>query len=222
MREDEPLIEWEWIARNADQILDRLVQHVGLTVIAVAVGFAISFVLALLIHRRRRLYGPLTGAAATLYTIPSIALFAALTPITGFGSILTAEIALVSYTLLILLRNIVAGLDSVPAEVREAATAMGYSAWQRLWRVELPLALPLIVAGVRITTVTTVGLVTVAAVIGQGGLGQLILTGLRSFFATPTYVGAFLSLALALALDVALLWLQRRLTPWAAPRGATA
>ena len=222
MRDDEPLIEWEWIARNADQILDRLVQHVGLTLIAVAAGFAISFVLALLIHRRRRLYGPLTGAAATLYTIPSIALFAALTPITGFGSILTAEIALVSYTLLILLRNIVAGLDSVPAEVREAATAMGYSAWQRLWRVELPLALPLIVAGVRITTVTTVGLVTVAAVIGQGGLGQLILTGLRSFFTTPTYVGAFLSLALALALDVGLLWLQRRLTPWAAPRAASA
>ena len=222
MREDEPLIEWEWIARNADQILDRLVQHVGLTLIAVLVGFAISFVLALLIHRRRRLYGPLTGAAATLYTIPSIALFAALTPITGFGSILTAEIALVSYTLLILLRNIVAGLDSVPAEVREAATAMGYSAWQRLWRVELPLALPLIVAGVRIAAVTTVGLVTVAAVIGQGGLGQLILTGLRSFFATPTYVGALLSLALAVALDVALLWLQRRLTPWASQRGATA
>lgn len=222
MREDEPLIEWEWVARNTDQILDRLVQHIGLTLIAVVAGFLISFALALLIYRQRRLYGPLTGAAATLYTIPSIALFAALTPITGFGSILTAEIALVSYTLLILLRNIVSGLDSVPAEVREAATAMGYSSWQRLWRVELPLALPLIVAGVRVATVTTVGLVTVAAIIGQGGLGQLILSGLRSFFTTPTYVGAFLSLSLALAFDVVLLGLQRRLTPWAAQKTANA
>jgi len=219
MREDEPLIEWEWVARNTDQILDRLIQHIGLTLIAVVAGFLISFALALLIYRRRRLYGPLTGAAATLYTIPSIALFAALAPITGF-SILTAEIALVSYTLLILLRNIVSGLDSVPAEVREAATAMGYSSWQRLWRVELPLALPLIVAGVRVATVTTVGLVTVAAIIGQGGLGQLILSGLRSFFTTPTYVGAILSLSLALAFDVVLLGLQRRLTPWAAQKTA--
>ena len=219
MREDEPLIEWEWVARNTDQILDRLIQHIGLTLIAVVAGFLISFALALLIYRRRRLYGPLTGAAATLYTIPSIALFAALAPITGF-SILTAEIALVSYTLLILLRNIVSGLDSVPAEVREAATAMGFSSWQRLWRVDLPLALPLIVAGVRVATVTTVGLVTVAAIIGQGGLGQLILSGLRSFFTTPTYVGAILSLSLALAFDVILLGLQRRLTPWAAQKTA--
>lgn len=215
MREGEPLIEWAWIARNADEILGRLLQHVGLTVIAVGFGLAISLVLALIVYRRRALYGPLTAVAATLYTIPSIALFALLTPITGFGSIVTVEIALVSYTLLILLRNIVAGLDSVPPEVREAAIAMGYSSWQRLWRVELPLALPLIVAGVRVATVTTVGLVTVAAVIGQGGLGQLILTGLRNFFATPTYVGALLSLALALTLDVALLRLQRALTPWA-------
>jgi len=215
MREGEPLIQWEWIARNGDQIIGRLVQHIGLTVIAVGFGLAISLVLALLIYRRRALYGPLSGIAATLYTIPSIALFAILTPITGFGSIVTAEIALISYTLLILLRNIVAGLDGVPPDVREAASAMGYSAWQRLWRVEMPLALPLIIAGVRVATVTTVGLVTVAAVIGQGGLGQLILSGLRSFFTTPTYVGAFLSLALALALDVSLLSLQRMLTPWA-------
>lgn len=218
MREGEPLIEWEWIARNTDQIIARLVQHVGLTLIAVVFGLAISFVLALIVYRRRSLYPPLAGFAATLYTIPSIALFAILTPITGFGSIVTAEIALVSYTLLILLRNIVAGLDSVPADVREAAAAMGYSPWQQLWRVELPLALPLIIAGVRVATVTTVGLVTVAAVIGQGGLGQLILTGLRTFFATPIYVGAFLSLALALVADVALVQLQRALTPWALRR----
>ncbi len=222
MRENEPLIEWEWIGRNVEQIWSRLVQHVGLTVIAVVVGLAISMALALLVHRRRRLLTPVAATAATLYTIPSIALFAVLTPITGFGSILTAEIALVSYTLLILLRNIVAGLDSVPGEVREAATGLGYGRWQLLWRVELPLALPLIVAGIRIASVTTVGLVTVAAVIGQGGLGQLILSGLRSFFATPTYVGAFLSLGLALAIDVVLIRVQRRLTPWATRRAADA
>ncbi len=216
MREDDPLIEWEWILDNSDQVFARLVQHIGLTLIAVVVGLLISLVLALLVYRRRRLYGPISGVAATLYTIPSIALFAMLTPITGFGSILTAEIALVSYTLLILLRNIVAGLASVPDDVLEAADALGYASWQRLVKVELPLALPLIIAGVRIATVTTVGLVTVAAVIGQGGLGQLILSGLRSFFATPTYVGAFLSLALALVFELLLVRVQRRLTPWAA------
>lgn len=217
MREGDPLIDWAWILRNLDQIADRVVQHVGLTAIAVVVGLAISFVLALAIHRHRRLYPPIVGTAAVLYTVPSIALFALLVPITGF-SILTAEIALVSYTLLILLRNIVSGLDSVPADVTEAATALGYSSWQRLWRVELPLALPLIVAGIRVATVTTVGLVTVAAIIGQGGLGQLILNGLRLFFATPLYVGALLSLSLALLADVVLLRVQRAITPWAERR----
>ena len=222
MREGEPLIQWEWIVDNSDQIFARLVQHIGLTLIAVVVGLLISFVLALLVYRNRRLLGPISGAAATLYTIPSIALFAFLTPITGFGSIVTAEIALVGYTLLILLRNIVTGLASVPDDVREAADALGYTAWQRLTRVELPLALPLIIAGVRVATVTTVGLVTVAAVIGQGGLGQLILSGLRVFFATPTYVGAFLSLALALILDVLLVQAQRLLTPWASLQSSQA
>lgn len=222
MREDEPLIEWEWIARNAELIWARLVQHVGLTLIAVVVGLAISMSLALLVYRRRRLLTSVAAAAAILYTIPSIALFAVLAPLTGFGSLLTAEIALVSYTLLILLRNILAGLDSVPDDVREAAVGLGYGRRQMLWQVELPLAMPLIVAGVRIASVTTVGLVTVAAVIGQGGLGQLILSGLRSFFATPTYVGAFLSLALALLIDVVLLRLQRRLTPWVSLRSSDA
>ncbi len=214
MREGEPLIDFDWILRNLDEIADRAVQHVGLTAIAVVVGFAISLALALVVHRRRRLYAPVAGAAAVLYTIPSIALFALLVPVTGF-SLLTAQIALVGYTLLILLRNIVSGLDSVPDEVAEAAIALGYSPAQRLWRVELPLALPYIVAGLRVATVTTVGLVTVAAIIGQGGLGQLILNGLRTFFATPLYVGAVLSLVLALAADVVLLRVQRLVTPWA-------
>lgn len=217
MREGEPLIDWAWIARNLDTIGDRVVQHLVLTLIAVGVGFAISFSLALVAHRRRGLLGPLAGFAAVVYTIPSIALFALLIPFFGL-SLLTAEIALISYTLLILLRNTVAGLDGVPAEVREAASGMGFSWWQRLWRVELPLALPEIIAGVRIATVTTIGLVTVAAIVGQGGLGQLILSGLRTFFATPVYVGAVMSVALAFAADVVLLAVQRMLTPAAEQR----
>jgi osmoprotectant transport system permease protein len=213
MREGDPIIDWSWIVRNLDQIGERVIQHLVLTVIAVVVGFAISLALALVIRSRPRLYSPIAGVAAVLYTIPSLALFVLLIPFTGF-SLLTAEIALISYTLLILLRNIVAGLEGVPAEARDAADGMGYTSWQRLWRVDLPLALPVIVAGVRVATVTTIGLVTVAAIIGQGGLGQLILNGLRLFFATPLYVGALLSLTLALLADVILLQVQRALTPW--------
>jgi osmoprotectant transport system permease protein len=169
-------------------------------------------VFALVIHRDRRFYGPLAGFSGVVYTIPSLALLAFLVPFTGL-SVLTAEIALVGYTLLILLRNIVAGLDGVPADVRESARGMGLSEWQCLWRIELPLALPAIVAGVRVATVTTIGLVTVAAIVGQGGLGQLILGGLRTFFATPVYVGALASVALAFGADVLLLRVQRALTP---------
>jgi osmoprotectant transport system permease protein len=219
LREGDPLIRFEWVVDNLDQIAFRVWQHVQLTGIALVVGFLISFGLALLVHRRRRLYPAVSGIAGTLYTIPSLALFAVLIPITGL-SILTAEIALVSYTLLIFIRNIVAGLDGVPADVREAATGMGYTRWQLLWRVELPLALPVIVAGARIATVTTIGLVMVAAVVGQGGLGQLILNGFGRFFATPVYVGAFLSVALAVGADLMLLAIQRVLTPWS--RGADA
>ncbi|MBA2557501.1 MAG: ABC transporter permease [Chloroflexi bacterium] len=210
-------MRWDWIARNLDLIGDRLAQHLVLTGIALGVGFIISLVLSLAIYRWRRLYPPITGLAGTLYTIPSLALFALLVPFTGL-SLLTAEIALVSYTLLIFIRNIVAGLDGVPAEIREAADGMGYTSWQRLWQVEMPLALPVIVAGARVATVTTIGLVTVAAFVGQGGLGQLILDGLRRFFATPLYTGALLSLALALLADLALLGIQRALTPWSRTR----
>ena len=132
---------------------------------------------------------------------------------------LTAEIALVSYTILILVRNIVAGLDGVPPEIREAAEAMGYTRVQRLWRVELPLAIPVIVAGLRIATVTTIGLVTVAALIGQGGLGKLIDQGLRQFFPTRVIVGAVLSVLVAVVADALFVALQRLLTPWARARG---
>ncbi|MGH2427697.1 MAG: ABC transporter permease [Candidatus Limnocylindria bacterium] len=215
---DEPLIRFDWIADNLDAIVQRLSEHVLMTVIAVTVGFAISFALALVIRRRPRLYGPMIGVTGTMYSIPSLAVFAILIPFTGI-SLLTAEIALVSYTLLILIRNIVEALNGVPADAVEAATGMGYTRAQRLWRVELPLAMPVIVAGLRIATVTTVGLVTVTALIGMGGLGYFIVnTGINRFFPTSIYTGVVLSVALALIADLALLAAQRSLTPWARAR----
>jgi osmoprotectant transport system permease protein len=208
------LIDWGWIVRELpDDIADGLTQHIELTAIAVVVGLTLSFAAALLIYRWRGLYGPVTATGGVLYTIPSLALFAFLVPFTGL-SFLTAEIGLVSYTLLILVRNIVAGLDGVPAEIREAAQGMGYTGWQRLWRVELPLALPVIVAGIRVATVTTIGLVMVTALIGQGGLGQLMLRGFSRGFPTAVYVGVVLSVVLALAIDGGLVLFQRWLTPW--------
>jgi osmoprotectant transport system permease protein len=210
----EPLIRWDWIATHLDEFAFRLGEHVELTVIAVGVGFAIAFALSLVILRAPRAEGPITAVAGTLYTIPSLALFALLIPYTGF-TILTAEIGLVGYTLLILLRNIVRGIRGVPADVREAAVGMGYAPRQILWQIELPLALAVIIAGLRIATVSTIGLVTVTALIGQGGFGFLILTGMqRSFFTTEMIAGAVLSVALAIAADGLLVLLQRRLTPW--------
>jgi osmoprotectant transport system permease protein len=218
---EEPIVRWDWVFDHLDDLAERISEHVTLTVIAVGVGFLISFVLAIAITRRRWLFGPVTAVAGILYTIPSLALFAILVPITGL-TILTAEIALVSYTILILVRNIVAALEGVPAEVREAADGMGYSRWARLWRVELPLAVPVIVAGVRIATVTTIGLVTVSALIGQGGLGDLIQDGIRRFFPTMIILGAVLSVVLAVIADVLLLLVQRRVTPWSRARGRQA
>lgn len=213
MTEGEPLVRWDWVAGHLDEIGQRLVEHVELTVIAVVVGLAIAFGLSLLIVRRPRLEGPVTSVTGTLYTIPSLALFVLLIPYTGL-SILTAEIGLVSYTLLILIRNIVSGIRGVPADAREAATGMGYTPRQRLWRVEVPLAMAAIIAGVRIATISTIGLVTVTALIGQGGFGYFILIGIQRAFSTELLVGAVCSVALAIAADSLLVLLQRRLTPW--------
>jgi osmoprotectant transport system permease protein len=208
-----PLLDWEWIRVNADRIWERVVEHLALTGIAVGVGLVVATGLALVALRHRRAYGPVTAFTNVLYTIPSLALFAALVPLTGL-SVLTAQIGLVGYTLFILVRNIVAGIDGVPGGVIEAADGMGLTRRRRFWTVEVPLALPVIVAGIRIATVTTVGLVTVTAVIGLGGLGFFILRGAQTFFWTSILVGTLGSVALAVALDLGLLWLGRRLTPW--------
>lgn len=204
---------WGWIADRPDEIWQRTIEHVQMTVVALAVGLAISSVLALIAVRFRWTYGPITWIGGVLYTIPSIALFVVLIPITGLG-FLSAQIALVSYTILILVRSIVTGLDGVPAAARDAADGMGYRAARRLVRVELPLALPAIVAGLRITAVTVVGLVTVTTLIGNGGYGAFIDDGLNRRFSTPIVLGAGLSVALAIVIDVALYALERAITPW--------
>lgn len=208
------LIWWDWVGRNLDDIGAALRQHVQLTAITVAIGLLVSIPLALLARRHRVLQGSILAASGVLYTIPSIALLFLLGPLTGFTSLLTVEIVLVSYTLLILIRNTVTGLESVGPDVRDAARGMGYSDRQLLWRVEMPLALPGIVAGVRIATVTTIGLVTIAALLTQGGLGGLILDGISRDFSTPLMVGSLLSIALAVVADLLLLGAQRLVTPW--------
>jgi osmoprotectant transport system permease protein len=207
---------WSWIGRNGDQIWLRTLQHLQLTVVALAVGLAVALVLAAVALRWRASYGPITWTAGVLYAIPSIALFAFLVPVTGLGFV-TAEIGLVSYTLLILVRNIVTGVDGVATEVRSAADAMGYRPLHRLAAIDLRLALPAIVAGLRIASVTVIGLVTVTALVGTGGYGVLILDGLSRNFTTPIVVGAVLSITLALVVDLALLGVQRLLAPWERP-----
>ena len=213
MTPGEPLIRWDWIANHAGEIGLRLWEHFELTMIAIVVGLVIAFALSYVALRLPRLYPPITGVTGMLYTIPSLALFAFLVPYTGF-SILTAEIGLVSYTLLILIRNIVAGIRGVPAEVRDAALGMGYTPRQILWRIELPLALAVIFAGIRVATITTIGLVTVTALIGEGGLGYFILFGIQLFFSTPLLVGAVGSVLFAVVVDGTLVLVQRSLTPW--------
>jgi osmoprotectant transport system permease protein len=210
-------LDWSWVTdRWSDTIYPALREHVILTVLTMVIGLALSLPLAVLASRRRWLYAPMLSTTGVLYTIPSLALLALLVPYTGLSRT-TALIPLVSYTLLILIRNTVSGLDAVPADVIEAADGMGYQGRQRLLRVELPLAVPSILAGVRIATVTTIGLVTVTSLIGQENLGQLILDGFGLRFRTPMVVGTVLAVALAVVADVSLGLLQRLSAPWARP-----
>lgn len=210
-------IWWEWIFRRPGEIWQRTVEHVQMTVVAVGLGLAISIGLALIALRYRWTYAPITWIGNVLYTIPSLALFVFLIPYTGF-SFVTAQIGLVSYTILILVRNIVAGIDGVPSAVIEAADGMGYTRVRRLWSVELPLALPTIVAGIRIASVTVIGLVTITALIGMGGYGAFINDGLNRRFPTPIILGATLSVLLAVLADAVLVLIERLLTPWARRR----
>jgi len=220
MTEGEPLFRADWVLEHLDTLAQRIGEHLLVTIIAVAAGFVISFALALAVRRWPPIYGPILAVSGVLYAIPSIALFVLFIPITGL-SLLTVEIALVSYPLVILVRSIVTGLREVSPEVIEAARGMGYSDRQRLWRVELPIAMPIIVAGLRIATVTTIGLVTIATLIGMGGLGYLIVNiGIQRRFPTATLTGVIVVVLLATVIDLGFQALQRRLTPWAKARGA--
>jgi osmoprotectant transport system permease protein len=201
----------DWIVDNFDRYVTPFLEHVYLTVVSVGVGFLIAFGLALMAHRRRWLVGPIAGVTGVLYTIPSIAAFFLLQPITGRGN-LTAIVALVAYTLLILFRNITTGLQNVPEETKDAARGMGLTARQMLWKVELPLAVPEVAAGLRIATTTTIGLATLAFFAGGGGLGAQIDADI--FFKSNVVVAGGLAVLLAAAFDLLILGFQRVATPW--------
>jgi osmoprotectant transport system permease protein len=211
---------WSWVHDHTDEIWERTGQHLRLTVIAVALGLVISAALAGLALRFHWTQTPILGFTNVLYTIPSLALFGALVPVTHLG-FRTALIGLVSYTLLILVRNIIVAIEGVPPAVVEAADGMGLTRWRRFFSVDLRLATPAIVAGVRIASVTTVGLVTITALVGEGGYGVLILDGIDRQFSTPIVVGTVCSIALAITLDLVFVVVERLLTPWAR-RGARA
>jgi osmoprotectant transport system permease protein len=211
---------FDWFVDNFDHVFaPRLVEHIWLTGIAVGIGFVIAFTAALVAYSMDWFETPFAILAAFLYTIPSLAFFQLMVPITGL-TVTSAEIALVSYTLLILFRNTLTGLREVPEDARMAARAMGLTKRQILRRVELPLALPAIMAGIRIATVTTISLATVAAFIGVGGLGQPIFNAIQSGFKTQFVAAGLLAVALALVADALLVLLQRTLAPWMRARRA--
>ncbi|HEV3376888.1 MAG TPA: ABC transporter permease [Thermoleophilaceae bacterium] len=201
----------DWIVDNFDRYVDPFFEHVYLTVVAVAIGFAISFTLALIAYRRRRLINPVTQVTGILYTVPSVAAFFLLLPLTGRGTT-TALIALVAYVLLIIFRNVLTGLDNVPDETKDAGRGMGLTDRQLLWRVEVPLALPEIMAGLRIAVTTTVGLATLAFFAGAGGLGGQIFADIN--FKSNVVVAGGLAVLLAGVLDGLILLAQRAVTPW--------
>jgi len=210
-----PWISVDYVRQNADVLLAATRQHVELTVVSVLLGLLLAVPLALLARRFRRLETPVVSFTGFLYTIPSLALFAVLAPVTGLTGT-TVVIGLTAYTLLVLVRNLLAGLDGVPDDVREAARGMGVGPVRMLLRVELPLALPTVLAGVRVATVSTVALVTVGVVVSNGGLGQLIFSGLNNnLYRAEIFTATVLCVLLALTADLLLLGLEKLLTPWA-------
>lgn len=214
-----PWFSWRYIHDNAGTLLSALQFHAGLTARAVILALIVALPLAVVAYWIRPLTGPILALSGILYTIPSLALLALVAPVVGTTSDTSVLIALVLYALLVLVRNALAGLTQVPAEVRDAAAGMGYGRFGRLWRIELPLALPGVLTGLRLATVSTVALVTVGSLIGRGGLGDLILGGFRNnFYKAEIVTGALLTVALALVLDLILANVGRLLTPWARER----
>lgn len=215
-----PWFSWQYVRDNSDTVLAAVREHTTLTLRAVLIAALIALPLAVLAYWFRPLAGPVLAVTGVLYTIPSLALFAFLAPYLGIGAVTVLSVV-VLYALLVIVRNAVAGLNQVPPEVREAAEGMGYGRWGRLFRVELPLALPGILTGLRLATVSTVALVTVGVVIGRGGLGQLIFAGLQNnFYKAQIMTGTLLCVLLALVLDLLLAGVGRLLTPWLRRRTA--
>lgn len=209
-----PWFSWQYVRDNSDTILAALREHTWLTARAVLIAALVALPLAVAAYWFRSLAGPIMAVTGVLYTVPSLALFAFLAPYLGIGAVTVLSVV-VLYALLAIVRNAVAGLNQVPPEVREAAEGMGYGRWGRLFRIELPLALPGILTGLRLATVSTVALVTVGVVIGRGGLGQLIFAGFQNnFYKAEIMTGTVLCVLLALVLDLALAGLGRLLTPW--------
>jgi osmoprotectant transport system permease protein len=213
------LVRWSWVEDNLDDIQEASIEHLQLVGASLAIAIAVSIPIAILVRRRRVPFIAVNTISGALYTIPSLAMFAFLLPIFGIG-FTPAVVGLVLYALLILIRNTAVGLEGVPAAVREASVGMGLTPRQVLTRVELPLALPAIMAGIRLATVSTVGIATVAVLIGGGGLGALIYNyGIqRGLFLTPIVVGAVCATAMAIVLDLLLVLAERLLTPWARAR----
>ncbi|MEV8346487.1 ABC transporter permease [Streptomyces niveus] len=208
--------EWicgEYLRSRSQELIDATVQHIWITVVSILIGLLVAFPLALLARTKPAFAGPVLGLTTLLYTIPSLAMFSLLLPFFGLSSALVIT-GLVLYSLTILVRNIIAGLDSVPAEAKEAARGMGYGSGRLLWEVELPLALPALMAGVRIATVSTIALTTVGSIVGRGGLGNLIEDALPSLFKAQVLAASVLCVLLAITADLLLLGLQRLLTPW--------
>jgi osmoprotectant transport system permease protein len=214
--------EWvcpEYFSTRSSQLTDALVEHIWITVISVLLGLVLAFPLALLARRYRRLEGVVVGTTTAIYTIPSLALFALLLPATGLSQT-TVIIGLALYSLTILVRNIIEGLKSVPADVRESALGMGYGRARLLFGVELPLALPTIMAGLRVATVSTVALTTVGSIVGYGGLGNLLIQAVDSQFRAQVLAAGLLCVLLAVAFDLVIVGVQRVLTPWSRTRTA--
>jgi osmoprotectant transport system permease protein len=207
------LVDWSWVGDHTSDIRQRIVEHLTLVGWSLLWGLVLAIPLALLAHRYHWLRGPALSVTGILYTIPSIAAFALLLPYTGLDKS-TVIIPLTTYSLLILVRNVLAGLDGVEPDVLEAAQGMGYSGSRRLFAVELPLAVPAIMAGLRIAAVTLIGLVPIAAIVGQGGLGTFMLDGFNRDFQTPLTVATVLVILIAVAVDALLILVQRLLTPW--------
>ncbi|TCB98956.1 ABC transporter permease [Micromonospora zingiberis] len=209
-----PWFTWQYVRDNSDTVLAALRDHTTLTLRAVLIATLIAVPLAVVAYWFRPLTGPILALTGVLYTVPSLALFAFIAPYLGIG-VATVLSVVVLYALLVIVRNTVAGLNQVPAEVREAAEGMGYGRWGRLLRVELPLALPGILTGLRLATVSTVALITVGVVIGRGGLGQIIFAGFNNnFYKAQIMTGTLLCVLLALVLDLLLVGVGRLLTPW--------